>query len=132
VVDRPYHGYWEQRGWTKRAVVRTGSRIDVPTDGAVVGRATTIAGVAFAGDEGISRVEVSTDAGRTWGRAQLKTALGPYTWRLWRYRWVPPRPGRHEVAVRAYDGARRAQNGRHHDPFPGGATGYDVIEVTRS
>jgi DMSO/TMAO reductase YedYZ molybdopterin-dependent catalytic subunit len=133
VVNRPYLGFWEQRGWSKRALVRTNSRIDVPTDGAVVGRAVTIAGVAFGGDQGISRVDVSTDGGRTWDRAQLKTPLGTDTWRLWRYRWVPRRAGRYPILVRSFDGAGRPQIRRaHHDPFPSGATGYDEVVVTRS
>src|SRR5207302_11230982 len=94
VVDRPFAGYWEQRGWAKLPTVETESRIDIPTNGAVVGRATTIAGVAFAADRGISRVELTTDGGRNWAPAELKTALGPYTWRLWRYRWTPRQSGR--------------------------------------
>ena len=132
VIDRPYQGYWEQRGWTKRAVVETESRIDVPTEDAVVGRELEIAGVAFAANRGISMVEVSTDGARTWNPAELKTALGPYTWRLWRYRWTPERPGRYQVAVRARDGRGRLQTKAHHEPFPSGASGYDEIVVTRS
>src|SRR5438034_257330 len=30
VVDRPYQGFWEQRGWSKPALVKTTSRIDTP------------------------------------------------------------------------------------------------------
>jgi DMSO/TMAO reductase YedYZ molybdopterin-dependent catalytic subunit len=131
VVDHPYHGYWEQRGWTKQALVRTGSRIDVPTDGAVVGRAAIIAGVAFSGDEGISKVEVSTDGERTWNAAHLKTALGPYTWRLWRYRWTPQKPGTFPIAVRAFDGRGVRQDRGHRDPFPSGSSGFEEIEFTR-
>src|SRR5205823_8666269 len=95
VVDRPYQGFWDQRGWTKPAIVHTGSRIDVPTNGAVVGKEVTVAGVAFAGERGVKRVDVSTDDGRTWNPAELKTALGKYTWRLWRYPWMPLRPERY-------------------------------------
>jgi DMSO/TMAO reductase YedYZ molybdopterin-dependent catalytic subunit len=132
VVDQPYRGYWEQRGWTKSPKVQTGSRIDVPTNGAVVGRASTIAGVAFAADRGISRVEVSTDGERTWTPAELKTEIGPSTWRLWRYRWVPDRAGSHDIAVRAYDGAGRVQTSRRRAPYPSGSSGYDRVDVTRS
>jgi hypothetical protein len=132
VVDHPYQGYWEQRGWTKRAVVETESRIDVPTNDAVVGRSLTIAGVAFAADRGISQVEVSTDGGRTWNHGELKTELGPYTWRLWRYRWTPSRSGRYQVVVRARDGRGRLQASAHHEPYPSGSSGYDEVVVTRS
>ena len=123
VVNRPYVGFWEQRGWSKPAIVRTSSRIDVPPDGAHVGRAVTVAGIAFAGDLGISGVEVSTDGGRTWRPAELKTALSPVTWRLWRFEWTPPKPGRYSVVVRAIDGQGQ--------PFPSGATGLDAIVVER-
>jgi DMSO/TMAO reductase YedYZ molybdopterin-dependent catalytic subunit len=34
VVDVPHAGYWERRGWSKEAVVKTMSRIDTPDDGA--------------------------------------------------------------------------------------------------
>jgi DMSO/TMAO reductase YedYZ molybdopterin-dependent catalytic subunit len=132
VVDRPYLGYWEQRGWTKRAVVRTGSRVDVPSSDAVVGREVTVAGVSFAGDRGISRVDVSTDGGRTWDGAELRTALGEYTWRQWRYRWTPQQPGSYRIAVRAVDGTGAVQSAQRAAPYPSGSSGYDTIEVTRS
>src|SRR5439155_1959161 len=52
VVDRPYEGYWEQRGWSKRAIVKTGSRIDIPAGGAHVSGTVAVAGIAFAGKRG--------------------------------------------------------------------------------
>jgi DMSO/TMAO reductase YedYZ molybdopterin-dependent catalytic subunit len=131
VVDRPYQGFWEQRGWSKPALVKTTSRIDTPEDGATVhGNVVSIAGVAFSGDEGISRVEVSTDGRRTWNPALLKTALSPYTWRLWLFRWTPPAPGQYSVFVRAYDGAGAVQTRDDVPPFPTGASGIDGITVT--
>jgi DMSO/TMAO reductase YedYZ molybdopterin-dependent catalytic subunit len=131
VVDRPYQGFWEQRGWSKPALVKTTSRIDTPEDGATLsGDIVPIAGVAFAGDEGISRVEVSTDGRRTWNPALLKTALSPYTWRLWLYRWTPPGPGQYSIFVRAYDGTGAVQVRVEAPPFPTGASGIDGITVT--
>jgi DMSO/TMAO reductase YedYZ molybdopterin-dependent catalytic subunit len=132
VVNRPYQGYWEQRGWTKQAVTKTSSRIDVPTNGAVVGKEVVLAGVAFAGDRGISRVEVSPDNGRTWNSAQLRTALGKYTWSQWLYRWTPTRSGKILVGVRAVDGTGKLQIAQIANPFPSGSSGYDVIEVVSS
>src|SRR6266511_525622 len=131
VVDRPYQGFWEQRGWSKPALVKTTSRIDTPEDGATLsGDVVPIAGVAFAGDEGISRVDVSTDGRRTWNPALLKTALSPYTWRLWLYRWTPPGPGQYSIFVRAYDGTGAVQVRVEAPPFPTGASGIDGINVT--
>jgi DMSO/TMAO reductase YedYZ molybdopterin-dependent catalytic subunit len=130
VLDRPYEGFWEQRGWSKRAIVMTMSRIDTPTDGATVrGGTVPIGGVAFAGDRGITRVEVSTDGRRTWNAALLKSARSPFTWRLWLHRWTPPGPGRYEIFVRAYDGTGAVQTPVAAPPFPSGASGDDGIVV---
>jgi DMSO/TMAO reductase YedYZ molybdopterin-dependent catalytic subunit len=130
VLDRPYEGFWEQRGWSKRAIVMTMSRIDTPTDSATVhGPVVPIAGIAFAGDRGISRVEVSTDGRRSWNVAVLKSAQSPFTWRLWLYRWSPAGPGRHEIFVRVYDGTGAVQTPVESPPFPNGASGDDGITV---
>jgi DMSO/TMAO reductase YedYZ molybdopterin-dependent catalytic subunit len=129
VVERPYSGYWEQRGWSKPAVVKTMSRIDVPRSGSQRRGTTTFAGVAFAGDRGISRVEVSTDGGKTWSPAELETALSPLTWRRWLLRWSPHRGGQSGILVRAYDGQGLLQTPKHAAPHPDGASGYDAITV---
>jgi DMSO/TMAO reductase YedYZ molybdopterin-dependent catalytic subunit len=130
VVDRPYQGYWEQRGWSKQAVVKTEARIDVPQGGDRVVGSLAVAGIAFAGDRGISRVGVSTDGGRTWADAELKPALSDVTWRLWRIPWTPENRGTVEIAVRAYDGAGRVQTKANAAPHPDGASGYDAITVS--
>ena len=130
VVDRPYQGFWEQRGWSKLALVKTGSRIDTPGDGVDVREAVAIAGVAFGGDRGISRVEVSTDGGRTWSAGLLETALSAYTWRRWLARWDALGPGKSTIVVRAYDGRGVVQAYAMAAPHPDGASGYDRITVT--
>jgi hypothetical protein len=89
-----------------------------------------IAGVAFAGDRGISEVEVSVDGGSTWNAATLKTPRSPYSWVLWAYEWTPTRKGDTTIAVRGYDGTGTVQDARATDPFPNGATGYQSIQVT--
>jgi DMSO/TMAO reductase YedYZ molybdopterin-dependent catalytic subunit len=131
VVDRPYQGFWEQRGWTKQAVVKTSARIDTPIDGAQLPPAVSVAGVAFAGDRGVSKVEVSTDGGRSWHAAELRTALGPYTWRQWLYRFSPQgTSGQATILARAYDGAGMRQSPVEAQPFPSGSSGYDAASVS--
>ncbi|HEX6543613.1 MAG TPA: molybdopterin-dependent oxidoreductase, partial [Ktedonobacterales bacterium] len=124
-----YLGYWEQRGWTKEAKVKMTSRIDLPSDGAVLAtKPTWIAGVAYAADRGISRVEVSTDSGATWHAATLRRPLGALTWVLWQYQWQPT-SGSHVLAVRAIDLNGNVQASTGAPPLPDGASGYHAIQV---
>jgi hypothetical protein len=106
------------------------SRIDVPGPGTRAADTIVVAGIAFGGSRGISRVEVSPDGGRTWRPAILKSALSPDTWRLWRF--VPEagelRPGA-TVVVRAYDGDGAVQARGPEEPFPRGSSGYHAVEL---
>jgi DMSO/TMAO reductase YedYZ molybdopterin-dependent catalytic subunit len=130
VVDYDYKGYWQgDAGWDNIAVIKTASRIDVPQElGAVKGE-TTVAGVAWAGDRGITRVEVSLDGGRTWTPATLRRQIARTTWRQWRLPWRPATSGKTVVQVRAVDGQSRAQTADEAPPYPSGSSGYDHVEV---
>ena len=72
VVDQVYLGYWQQRGWANDARIKTTSIIYYPSSNAQINGPVPIAGVAFAGDRGISKVEVSLDGGNTWNEATSK------------------------------------------------------------
>ena len=63
-----------------------------------------ISGRAWSGRAAVTRVEVSTDGGRTWGDAELAPAdpRHPYAWRAWTYDWTAT-PGRFELLARATD-----------------------------
>jgi DMSO/TMAO reductase YedYZ molybdopterin-dependent catalytic subunit len=121
-VNYDLKGYWQRRGWNDRAEYKTMSRIDAP-DSAVSGD-TTIAGIAFAGDRGISKVEVSTDGGKSWEEAEIKPPLSPITWALWHKRWAPGNPGKHKIVVRATDGSGTTQTAQYAPPAPDGSSGY--------
>ena len=123
VTDKHFEGYWQRQGWSDRALVRTESRIDTPAK-ATAAEPTWIAGIAWAGLRGIAAVEVSTDGGRSWERADLQRPLSPYAWTRWAHRWTPPRPGRHELVCRATDGDGQAQDSTQRPPHPSGASGY--------
>jgi DMSO/TMAO reductase YedYZ molybdopterin-dependent catalytic subunit len=131
VVPIDYEGYWQDRGWSDEAEVKTQSRIDVAGDdfAATLGRPTWIAGVAWAGERGISRVEVSVDGGRTWSDARLKDPISELSWRLWAYRWTPDKAGDHVAMCRATDGSGAVQTATEADPHPDGASGYDSATV---
>jgi len=125
VVNTDFQGYWQQRGWSDSAVIQTMSRIEVPSDKTQALKAgpNSIAGVAFAGDRQIRKVEVSVDGGKTWQNAMLKPALGPYTWQLWLLDWNAT-PGDHDIVVRATDGTGRTQTSTVTDSLPNGTTGW--------
>jgi DMSO/TMAO reductase YedYZ molybdopterin-dependent catalytic subunit len=130
--DMVYLGYWQQRGWTNDARIKTTSIIYYPSDGTQVNSPTPVAGVAFAGDRGINKVEVSTDGGNTWNQAELKPPKSPYSWVLWAYQWTPTTKGTQTIMARATDGTGQLQDSTQTQPFPNGATGYNAIQVNVS
>jgi DMSO/TMAO reductase YedYZ molybdopterin-dependent catalytic subunit len=127
-IERDLKGYWQRRGWDDRAEYKTMSRIDAP-DSTVTGEAT-IAGIAFAGDRGISKIEVSTDGGKTWEQAAIKSPLSAYTWSLWHRQWTAPQSGKHKILVRATDGRGVTQTSQYAPPAPDGSSGYHSKTIT--
>ncbi len=133
VVDHESGGYWEQRGWDRNAVIKTTARFDVPGDGDIVPLGTvSLAGVAFAGTRGVSKVEYSTDGGRTWTEASFKPPLSHLTWVLWRADWTPGKEGAYDLRVRATDGSGALQSPQSAPSYPGGASGYDTVRIAVS
>lgn len=127
VVDHDVTGYWEQRGWSRTAVVQTMSRIDTPT-ATVLGGDAAIGGIAFAGLRGVKAVQVSVDGGKSWQQATLRPADNRYSWTLWGFEWHAD-PGEYDVLVRAVDGRGRLQTAKRSQPLPDGATGYQQLRV---
>jgi sulfane dehydrogenase subunit SoxC len=68
----------------------------------------TLEGRAWSGWAPVERVEVSTDAGRTWADAELGGAVSEFAWRGWSYLWDAAR-GEHELCCRATDASGRTQ-----------------------
>ncbi|HEY1421015.1 MAG TPA: molybdopterin-dependent oxidoreductase [Candidatus Dormibacteraeota bacterium] len=133
LAEQETRGYWEQQGWDHNALVRTTSRLDNPVDGDIVKLGTvTLAGVAFAGTRGISKVEYSTDGGSTWSAALINAPLSQYTWVLWQAAWTPASEGAYTLAVRATDGTGALQADSTAASYPSGATGYHKIGISVS
>ncbi len=70
---------------------------------------TVIRGFAWAGENAIERVEVSTDGGAHWQNAQLSAQKLPFAWRLFTLNWTPKDPGYYTIMSRATDTAGRVQ-----------------------
>ena len=68
-----------------------------------------IRGFAWAGENAIERVEVSTDGGARWQNAQLSAQKLPFAWRLFTLNWTPTEPGYYTIMSRATDTAGRVQ-----------------------
>jgi DMSO/TMAO reductase YedYZ molybdopterin-dependent catalytic subunit len=118
-------GYWVPKGWAKEAPILTQSRIDTPKGTVASGR-VPIAGVAWAPDRGISRVEVSIDD--TWHDATLSQPISDATWVQWVLPWDAT-AGRHTIRVRATDGNGDVQTEIRTPPAPDGARGWDVVSL---
>ena len=124
-----FRGYWQQRGWTEDATIKTISRFDVPASRAIVPLGpVALGGVAFAGDRGIRAVELSIDDG-DWLPVDELTAVGPLSWSLWRSTWNPPKSGTYALRVRATDGTGAIQLAEKAKPIPNGASGYHKIDI---
>ncbi len=130
VTDEDFKGYWQRRDWTDTAVIKTSSRFDLPVDRAIVPVAEAqLAGVAFGGDRGISRVEVSTDDGESWRDATITDQPGPpISWVRWSLPWTPD-PGTYTLVIRATDGDGAVQTVDRDPPLPDGSSGWHTISV---
>ena len=124
-VATPYKSVWTQEGWTESAFYKTMSCIDSITASA---SGAVIAGIAFAGLRGISRVEVQIN-GAEWQSATLNTPpLSEQTWVQWRI--DTSLGGTLNVVVRAVDGAGTPQIETRHTQFPDGASGLHMLSGT--
>lgn len=131
VTKDDYKGYWETRNWTDDATVKTMSRIDTPRDHDVlpVGR-VEIGGVAFAGDRGVQAVEVSTDDGTAWQRAEIRENPNPdgVAWVIWTFEWQAT-AGAHVLVVRAIEPDGTVQTDDKAPELPDGASGWHRVTV---
>jgi len=65
------------------------------------GAPVAVRGIAWDGGYGIRRVDVSTDEGRTWERAELGADSGRFSFRPWQFTYMPHAKGRVNVMARA-------------------------------
>jgi DMSO/TMAO reductase YedYZ molybdopterin-dependent catalytic subunit len=128
-------GFYETQGWGPDFIVPTRSRIDVPDRDSrftIHDSPIKIKGVAYGGDRGISRVEISDDDSETWADAKIDYPGTKLTWALWSYDWRPDGPDDYALVVRATDGEGKVQQWEENrSPFSG-VTGFHkiVIHVT--
>jgi len=139
VLDRAFAGFWNSDNYifwgadgTPQRPIRemaVKSVISAPLQGAVIEPGSTVvAGFAWSGHGAIAQVEVSTDGGVSWGRADLEGA-GRRSWVRFHYPWTATR-GHHRLMARATDERRLRQpavadwNGKGY-----GQNGIHCVEV---
>ncbi len=105
VTDRPHAGFWQTMDysiWERKdgglpqlvpvTAMQPKAVITAPAPGEIVkaGVEYTIRGAAWAGENAVEKVEVSTDGGKTWQPAELGHKA-PLAWTFWRYKWATPK-----------------------------------------
>ncbi len=132
ILDRTFQGYFQTKKYVIQRPVSRGeetvpvgamavkSEILRPRPDSVLGLGTNrLFGVAWAGEEAVARMEVSTDGGDSWNEAELMGLRAPYSWTLWEYLWEVAQPGEYSLMARATSAGGRVQP-RAHDPRLGG------------
>jgi DMSO/TMAO reductase YedYZ molybdopterin-dependent catalytic subunit len=134
VTNANAKGFYEAQGWGPDFITPTRSRIDVPDPESWLSLSQLSAplevkGMAYGGDRGISRVELSFDDGKTWRDVEIYYAGGDLGWSLWRTDWLPEQPGNYALVARATDGKGNVQQWEpDRSPFSG-VTGFHKIAV---
>ena len=121
------NGFWIPRGWSKEAPVKIASRIDVPKSRKIESGLQAVAGVAWAPNSGVNKVEISIDDG-PWELCELGLSITGESWVQWLYSWKAL-PGRYKIRVRATDNRGQKQSSNVVNSAPNGAEGYDEVSV---
>jgi len=129
-------GFYKEQGWGPNFVVPTTSRIDAPevtngkfTDDFKLGESTELRGIAFGGDRGIQKVELSFDGTKSWSEASIVEPGTKISWSTWSYQWQPETPGESVIVVRATDGTGAVQISEDRPTVPQGATGLQRVRA---
>lgn len=131
-INQPFRGYYQtvkytvqRRGPKGLETVIIGpmavkSEIVRPQAGTTVGIGMNrIFGVAWAGEDSVAAVDVSTDGGKNWTPARLTGLQAPYSWTLWEYLWEVAEPGPYALCSRVTSAAGHVQPSQN-DPLNGG------------
>jgi DMSO/TMAO reductase YedYZ molybdopterin-dependent catalytic subunit len=124
VTDQPFAGYyqtldysyWKRRGdvaeLSPLTELQIKAEIAKPAQSDKVPASSTVRihGAAWASDNEIVRVDVSTDGGSTWKEATLLGDSKPNAWRFWEFNWkTPTASGKQTIVARAVDSLGQTQ-----------------------
>src|SRR6266516_760011 len=134
LTDAKVKGFYETQGWGPDFITPTRSRIDAPDHESrfsisELQQPIEVKGMAYGGDRGITRVELSFDDGKSWRDAEIYYAGGDLAWSLWKAEWTPDAAGDFVHVVRATDGEGDVQEWEEDRSFFSGVTGFHKIVV---
>ena len=133
LTDPNAKGFYETQGWGPDFIAPTRSRIDVPDYDSrfsisELQQPIEVKGIAYGGDRGISRVEVSFDGGKSWRDAEIYYSGGDLAWSLWKTSWTPAAAGDYLLVVRATNGEGDVQEWyEDRGPFSGVAGLHQTV-----
>jgi DMSO/TMAO reductase YedYZ molybdopterin-dependent catalytic subunit len=149
VLDRPDDNYWMATAYTipdtphanmtpgatgvkmvpiNKMVPRSFITNIKPGETVHAGAPTLVRGIAFGGDTGLAKVDLSSDGAKSWQAAQLGKDEGKYGFRRWEARVAVPAKGKHTLSVRCTNSDGVKQPGQP-NWNPGGFM-RNVIEAT--
>lgn len=94
-------GFWEDKGWSDVASVKTNSQIWQPRNLDAVEGEVIVSGIAYAAPREIVRVELGVN-NEEWIEAELLKGPSPLVWAQWSAVWQAA-PGDYTLSVRATD-----------------------------
>jgi DMSO/TMAO reductase YedYZ molybdopterin-dependent catalytic subunit len=145
VAREPFHGYWQTSDYAywasmegkpvRRALgeMKLKSEIARPRgyETLVPNRIYTVSGAAWAGENDVTEIAVSTDGGQTWAAAEFLDPVRRHAWRRWKFDWLTlKKPGQYTLLARAKDAGGRVQPAAHDQNYGNYVINYILpIEV---
>jgi DMSO/TMAO reductase YedYZ molybdopterin-dependent catalytic subunit len=119
ISSEPFNGYFQKQRYVEERSsgepkpitrMRINSKFIRPLDAEEIrGKDYRVEGVAWAGENKVSKVEIRFDGSGPWQAALLNEVPAPRVWTSWSYTWAVPRSGPHAIEVRATDDAGNSQ-----------------------
>ena len=132
-TDHEVVGTWEGQGWSHIATINPNAIIESPKENQKLsGQVFVVKGVAYAGESGVAKVEISTDRGKTFSPAQIQRGPTNLVWTMWAYPWLLPAAGKFTIVARVTDnnGVTQTKIGSVlADSFPDGAKDMHSVTV---
>jgi len=119
VSSDPFNGYFQKQRYVEERSsgerkpitrMRINSKFIRPlSDEQIHGKSYRLEGVAWAGENKVSTVELRFDGNGAWQAAVFSEVPVPMVWTPWSFAWEVPRAGQHTIEVRATDDAGNSQ-----------------------